>query len=270
MSGAAALPELPPPVSDAPSVLGLGMTKGGSTLLFDIMLSLAAPAGLVYFSLPDLMFRRGVREAEVPPGAARLFLPRGYCYGGFRALPRHPLPILDTARTVLLVRDPRDMLVSLYYSVAYSHVIPGGEETGGEHYLEAERRRAAAAALSEFVRGRAEVYRAVFADYLRAGVPDRPNVKMFRYEDVIYRKRDWVAELCDWFGWEIGPPLRHMVADRFDILPENPDPRAHVRQVHPGNHRAALSAADIAFLDETLAEPLRRFGYSEGVAAPRR
>ena len=102
------------------------MIKGGSTLLFDLLTVLAPAAGLTWFSLNDQMFSLGVTEAEIPAEAAGLFLPQGYCYGGFRDSPPHEVPILRTARAVWLVRDPRDMIVSLYDSTIASHRIPEG------------------------------------------------------------------------------------------------------------------------------------------------
>ncbi len=255
------LPCLPPPASDAPSVLAFGMIKGGSTLLFDLLTVLAPAAGLTWFSLNDQMFRLGVKEADIPGEASRLFLPQGYCYGGFRDWPPHDIPILRSARAVWLIRDPRDMIVSLYHSTVASHRIPEPTADGREHYMAELRRRAQAMTLDAFCRARVGVYQRMFARFQAAGLQDLPNLRVYRYGKVIFRKRDWVDDLCNWYGWRIPARLRYAAADRFDLLPEAPDPEAHVRQVRPGSHRVELSAEDVAFLDAVLADPLRRFGY---------
>ncbi|GGG23846.1 hypothetical protein GCM10010964_10020 [Caldovatus sediminis] len=260
-AGTIPLPALPPPGSEAPSVLAFGMMKGGSTLLFDLLAALAPAAGLAWFSLNDHLFRIGVREAEAPQEAARLFLPRGYCYGGFRDWPPHPIPILGTARAVWLLRDPRDMLVSLYHSTVRSHRIPDAGADGREHYMAELRRRAQAMTLAEFCRSRVGVYQRMFERFLASGLTERPNLRVYRYEDVIFRKREWVDDLCDWYGWRIPARVRRAAAERFDLLPDTPDPDAHVRRVWPGSHRLELAAEDVAFLDGALAGPLRRFGY---------
>jgi hypothetical protein len=129
------LPCLPPPASDAPSVLAFGMIKGGSTLLFDLLTVLAPAAGLTWFSLNDQMFRLGVKEADIPEEASRLFLPQGYCYGGFRDWPPHDIPILRSARAVWLIRDPHDMIVSPYHSTVASHRIPEPTESSSRRRM---------------------------------------------------------------------------------------------------------------------------------------
>ena len=90
----------------------MSLHKAGSTLLYDMLRSLAPEAGLAFVSLQDHFFRAGVAQKDEPPEAASLILPRGYCYGGFRGVPVFDIPILGTAQVVVLVRDPRDMAVS--------------------------------------------------------------------------------------------------------------------------------------------------------------
>lgn len=255
-----ALPELPPAPSAAPSVIAMSLPKAGSTLLFALLQDLAPHAGLAYVPVQDFFFARGLRLNEVPHEAAGLFRPAGYCYGGFRGPPPFAIPILDAARVVLLVRDPRDMAVSHWYSVTQSHVIP--DLDGSPHFLT----RARAAALA---RGKAQhvlqVARSIDQQYDRlvsTGLLHGARSAVFRYEDVIFRKRDWVAAICDWYGWTIPAPTRDAIADRHDVLPEAPDPAAHIRQVRPGNHREELEPAERAALDRILARWLAMFRYA--------
>jgi hypothetical protein len=244
-------------------VLAFGMARGGSTLLFNLLQVLAPTAGLTWFSLSDILFEQGFREDEIPAGAPDHFVPRGYCFGGFREFPRHPLPLLDTARAVLLVRDPRDMLVSQYYATVSSHGIPDAPPGEHEHWLAVERRRAQAQGVGAYCIAKAGGHRHMFNGYLHRGrALERPNLRVYRYEDVVFHKRDWVDDVCGWFGWRIPAATRHAAADRYDAPPpERPDPSAHIRQVTPGSHHRELTPEEIAALDATLAEPLRRFGY---------
>jgi hypothetical protein len=259
------LPELPPPASDAPSVLAFSMPKAGSTLLERILQALAPEVGLAHVSLDEFFFRAGVPPADRPPQAARLFRPVGYLYGGFRSRPRYDIPILPTARAVLLVRDPRDMIVSHYYSVTRSHRIPDlgeGEGTAGPHYLLRQREQAQRRTIAEHARATAQSYARNFDGYLAGGMLWRDNLAVYRYEDVIFEKRAWVADMCRWFGWSVPRERSDAIADRFDIRPERADPEAHVRQVAPGNHREELPAETIELLNRGPLEPhLRLFGY---------
>jgi hypothetical protein len=256
------LPELPPPVSDAPSVLAFSMPKAGSTLLFGILRMLCPAAGLVFFSTENHFFDRGVPAEKRPPETARLFLPTGYCYGGFRSCPRYAIPILPTARTVVLVRDPRDMIVSLYHSLQQSHRIPDGAEAGGQpHFMQRAREQARRSTLDEHCLHSVNSYAAQFEAYLSQGLLWRENVAVYRYEDVIFRKREWIEDMCRWFGWSVPERRIATALERFDIVPEKADPTRHVRQVKPGNYVDALSPESIRMVNGRLGAYMRIFGY---------
>jgi hypothetical protein len=257
------LPVLPPPPSDAPSVVAMSIHKAGSTLLYDLLRHLAPRAGLAFVSVQDHFFHAGLAQKDMPPETASLFVPQGYCYGGFRGVPLFDVPVLDRARTVVLLRDPRDMAVSEYHSIARSHVIPPAPSAGAEpHFMARARERVVQRSLDDHVLVAARGIDRQLERFLVLGLLRRPNVAVYRYEDVIFRKRDWVADLCAWYGWNIPAAARDALADRFDILPATPDPAAHIRQVHPGSHRRELQPATIAKIDAILQRWLVLFGYA--------
>ncbi|BDG72459.1 sulfotransferase domain-containing protein [Roseomonas fluvialis] len=253
------LPALPPPFSAAPSVFAFSLAKAGSTLLNDLLRVLAPAAGLAFFSIEDALFASGIPAPIDWPQAARLFHPRGYCYGGFRAMPRHPLPPLASCRAVLLVRDPRDMIVSQFHSFRASHLVP--EDAGPDHPMHRAREAAQRQTLAQFAPGAAQRFARRFEGYLAQGFAFRETTAVFRYEDVVFAKRAWVEGLCAWFGWDLHEAVRAEAAARFDVLPAAADPARHIRQVHPGNHLSEMSAATRAQVEAVLAESMTAFGY---------
>jgi hypothetical protein len=258
-----ALPDLPPAPSDAPSVVAMSLHKAGSTLLYDLLRGLAPLAGLAFVSVQDHFFRAGLAQKDLPAETASLFLPRGYCYGGFRGAPPFDIPILPSARSVILVRDPRDMAVSEFYSITRSHVIPPPSKDGTQpHFLALAREKVGRRGLDQHVVAAARGIERQFERLQVLGLFQRPNVAIYRYEDVIFRKREWVADLCAWYGWDIAPADRQARADRFDIVPAVPDPDAHIRQVHPGSHRRELRPETVATIDGILDHWLRLFRYA--------
>jgi hypothetical protein len=254
-----ALPALPPPFSGAASVFAFSLAKAGSTLLNDLLRVLAPAAGLAFFSLEDEMFARGVPAPLDWPEAARLFHARGYCYGGFRAMPRHPVPPLADCRAVLLVRDPRDMIVSQFHSFRASHVVP--PDAGPDHPMRRAREAAQRQTLAQFAPGAAQRFARRVEGYLAQGFAFRPATAVFRYEDVVFAKRAWVDALCAWYGWQLPEALRAEAASRFDVLPATPDPARHIRQVHPGNHLSEMTEATRTQVEAILAEAMAAFGY---------
>ena len=257
---------LPEP-GDKPSAFLVSLPKAGSTLFYRMMKPLADRGGLPYFSLPNEMHGLGLPMREVSEGLDQVFRPQGYTYGGFRGF-EAPLKLPDYAadRTVLLVRDPRDMLTSLYFSEAKSHVPPG---TGASETLlrqfEARRQRALSMTIDEFVLARANGVKAGY-DSVFAAIGDKPH-KLFRYEDVIFAKRQWMAETLDYLALAVPPRLLDSVAERNDIRPAAEQEDQHVRRVTPGDFRAKLRPETIAALDAALAPILMRYGYERSPAA---
>lgn len=66
-------------------------------------------------------------SAEAVKPYLHIFRPQGYLYTVFGGLVEG-IPDGHPYRTVIMVRDPRDVLVSGFYSYAYSHIAPPSEE----------------------------------------------------------------------------------------------------------------------------------------------
>jgi hypothetical protein len=254
--------DTPPAASDAPSVLAFSMAKGGSTLLYNMLTRLAPLAGLTYFSIEDHLFASGVSPNRRPTAIGHVFEPRGFCYAGFRQFPAYPVPILHSSRVAFLIRDPRDMITSLYFSLVYSHRMPDGDKGGtGRAEMEASREALSRTEIDRFAVEAIRTYLRLFEAYVAQGFHWRPNVATYRYEDVIFRKAEWVADLCEWFGWDIPEADRLRVTQEFDELPDQERPREHVRQVSPGNHKRHLSPETQQQITAALGEYMDLFGY---------
>ena len=118
--------DLPEKGGDSPSVFLIGLPKAGSTLLNRVMQPLCERGGLAHFSLHNEMRRLGISMRDMPDNIGEIYEPTGYTYIGYRGLQSHDqLPEFASGRTVYLVRDPRDMVVSKYFSEAFSHRPPG-------------------------------------------------------------------------------------------------------------------------------------------------
>ncbi len=244
---------LPRPWIMLASVFIVGLLKSGSTLLNRIMRPITTAAGLTFSSPANEMFERGLKLK----GASVAFEPYGQAYGGFRDLP-WPLPQFATNRTVLLVRDPRDALTSLYFSLAFSHVPPGTADSPKLlQAFEARRDAVRAMAIDDFVLAEADAQ----ARLIRRTLANIPAHRLYRYEEVIFDKHAWVADMIDYLG--LSPPahLVSTVVARNDVLPAEDAPMEHIRHVRPGDHRDKLRPETIAALDATFGRLMRRLGY---------
>ena len=188
--------------------------------------------GVPTFSLYNSAFGSGISTNEIMEDALVCFSETGRVYTGFRHYPRFDLE-LTNAPCILLVRDPRDMLVSMYYSISKSHVVPD------KHIKFLQRRQEATSmSLDEFVLSKADQYLHNFLKYQEKLPVD--TLKIYRYEDVIYAKRAWLTDLVKKLSLPRKRSRIKEIVQEFDIFPEAEEPDKHIRQVHPGNYKNKL------------------------------
>ncbi len=254
----------PPATSNQPSVLAFSFAKGGSTLLFNMLRKVAPEVGLTYYSPADALFAANRGSNDRPTDIGDVFRPTGYCYGGFRSYPTYAIPILGDAPIVFLVRDPRDMVVSLYYSLLLSHTVPKSSNQGTmREELLRNRTRLANTSIDEFVlRDAVAQYRRMFESYAAQGFPWRPNVTTYRYEDVIFSKKEWLQAICRNYGWEVSADKLETIANTFDERPKEARPDKHIRNVTPGDHKHQLKPGTITQLNGVFKEYMSWFDYN--------
>jgi Sulfotransferase domain len=239
----------------------LGPHKSGTVLMNGLLAELGRVSGLPFFDLPGAAFKQGIDVAHLK-GVGGLFSQKGICFGGFRTawLGDDDLTIPPGGVAMVLLRDPRDILVSLFYSVAKSHTIP--EEGKIRDSMLAARDQAARSDIDEWVILHAEKMLPKlerWANWIERHTED--EIRVFRYEDVIFKKRLWVRNLALVLGLNCDPKIMDEIADRHDIQPGTENVGGHIRSVAPGNYKDKLKPDTISRLNETLKKPAKRLGY---------
>jgi hypothetical protein len=206
------------------------------------------------------LFERGIHVDTFQCDIGRLFPLKGYCFAGFRDVPGWLIgsDALERARKAVIVRDPRDMLVSLYYSVKYSHAYPGVQTPQLKAQVDAQRRETQLT-LDEFCMAYAWFFNMVFWK-MRMVLRDQ-NALVLRYEDFVYDKVRLAKDICSWCGLNIPEERVREFAAAYSAIPKIDEPCAHIRQVHPGDHKRKLRPDTIAVLNASLANFLDAFSY---------
>ena len=116
------------PPAQIDSFFIFSLHKAGSTLLNQMMRSVCGVLNVPVFEPEVEEFRNGVALGSLGEGVRSLLAAKGYCFGGFRLFPEYLRNFdLKPFKKIFLIRDPRDILVSHYFSQKVSHVIAPGE-----------------------------------------------------------------------------------------------------------------------------------------------
>jgi hypothetical protein len=239
-----------------------GLYKAGSTMLYKALQLVTVNRGVQFVNIVQQFRRAGIvleRESLSPEASAaiRAYTDQpGYVFGGWREFPqKYELPLRGDRKTFLLIRDPRDMITSHYFSLKFSHTTAGA----GGVYVKKARESLQSVSIDEFARREAP---RVAEEYKKYEALSGTAFMLRRYEDIIFDKLALVGDLCRHF--EIDADQAHIarVAQAIDERPASEDVHAHVRQVTPGDHKAKLAGFTIEAIDEVLRDVLLKHGYA--------
>ena len=185
-----------PPASSIDSFFVFSMYKAGSILQDKVMEDICDELQIPKISVPKTAFHQGVDESLIAKESVEeIFNKPGYCFYGFRYLPDYLDDLaLSNVKKFLLIRDPRDMLVSHYFSMKKSHPIPEGDM--GEKLL-AQRQKIESVDIDSYVLEKAPQFLNIFKKY--QSVEDE-NMSLFRYEDIVFEKKRWIKEIVAFLG----------------------------------------------------------------------
>lgn len=240
------------------SIFAIGVVKGGSTLLHRILEDLQPYSSRKFLQISRKFFASGVPLREVVEDIDHLFQQPGYVFGTLRWLPQKlHIPALERQKKILLVRDPRDMLVSAYYSFRESHGIPNSGQV--KTALERTRKRLQNVTLEDYVRSAADPLKAKYFRVMT--LLATRNLLLRRYEDIIFHKEDFVRDIADFFEIDLAPEDIAAIAKKHDVIPETENTSQHIRQVKPRNFESKLSPGTVEEISHTLRAVLCEFDY---------
>ncbi len=253
-----------PAVSSRPSVLHFSMNKAATQYTKRIMIRCGQENDLVPVRMSDYAWVKEfpylfTLSAEDVKQYLHIFRPHGYLYSVFGGLVEG-IPNIEAYRTVLMIRDPRDALVSGYHSYSKSHAVPQAKDKADEFL--AFRERISNQSLDDYVMdvsANAKWRMQQYLDLKRS----HPGVCVMKYEDMIADFEPWLDAILNYCGWQISAELRDsLVAEaKKSRSKKDEDVTKHRRQVTPGEHKRKLQSSTVQYLDECFADILQGFGY---------
>jgi Sulfotransferase domain len=184
-----------------------------------------------------------------------VFRPKGYLYSVFGGMIEN-IDQPESYKILLMVRDPRDILVSGYFSTAFSHPLPG-EKSDKRAAFEQKRDWAQSVSIDEYVLAEAPRLLKNLQRYHDLLLSRHPHTLLLRYEEMIGDFESWLNRILQYT-----PRLRQKLLENHRKqrpVTENID--RHLRKGVAGDYREKLQPETIAALNRLFEEVLPVFGY---------
>jgi hypothetical protein len=175
------------------------------------------------------------------------------------------IPGIEDASIILHLRDPRDVLTSLYFSYSYSHPKVNGWFEPTKDF----RRDLIEKGIDRFILekdqngiSKAEVFLTRYQQYC-SHLLDKPNVVFVKYEEMVSNFPDWLSRVLTPF--EIPDKKKNYEfllkchKNEFKVKTENR--QKHKRKITPGDYKEKLSEETIRTLNEMFRDVLIRLNY---------
>lgn len=239
-----------------PSIIFFTTQKCASRYVSEILAQLAQSAGMVHADYDAYITMIGVPKEKNPfrsDGTLDIaFKLKGYYYGPigtYRAIPN-----LDKYKLLLQLRDPRDMLTSLYFSTAFSHAIISPK-------LIRRRTEALQTDIDDFVLHSASEYLPIYQTYCEK-LLSQSNALFVKYEDMVANFDDWLNSLSQHLGLTEQSEDIEIIKSSSDFSVSVEDKYAQRRQVSPGDHLRKLKPETISQLNTIFGDVLRELKFT--------
>lgn len=242
------------------SMMSLSMHKAGSSIADIIFTHILTERGYEMDRISKYVSESPLPEHEVYLQYQDKMLLEGVYYGMARAAQVHSMPILEKMKLIAQVRDPRDCITSLYFSVRQSHVPPKDPEKLAA--FEARRAELNEQTIDDYALETAKQYNFRLSR-LKQVLDTHSDILLLTYEEMVGDTDAWLGKVLDFVGQPMTPRLEKKLERHANFKVDSEDASRHKRQVTPGDHRRKLAPETIAKMNEVMGPMLSSFGYSQ-------
>ena len=251
--------------NEHPSIIHFSLNKAATQYTGGILQQCAVENGMVPVSIHEYAFHTNfpyldhLTEEEMGK-YQHIFKPNGYLYSVFGGM-IEGISELDKYKIVLMVRDFRDLLVSEYYSIAFSHVAPYKQGNKYELFVE-QRTKARESAIDEYAVAESNHIYHTLQRYKTLLIDKYPNVYVTKYEDMVNDFRGWLNKLLLNCDLNIGEDFfTALIEINERVKPKDVDIQRHMRKGKPGEYKEKLKRESVEYLNMKFSPMLLAFGY---------
>ena len=251
--------------STHPSIIHMGLNRSASQWIKSVLRRVSETEGLVHVRWNEMAFDSSypfLDRLESVEEYQHIFKPRGYLYSAFGGYPVG-IPELPRYKIILAVRDPRDILVSRYYSKAFSHRLPFEGSDKRDSVLQ-ERKQARRQSVDEFVLETSDKLQETYTIYLDQLLDDHPDVHVARYEDMTADVNAWMESILDYIEISPSQSIKEEILEEAQSVQnkKREDVNSHIRKGQPGDYKHKLSPSTISKLNKKFSQILSHLNYN--------
>jgi len=249
-----------------PSIIHFSVNKSATQYVKQLLKRCAAEKGMIHADIHDYAFSTGFPFLDLLSAVEmqkyqHLFFPTGYLYSVFGGM-IEGIPELERYLIVLMVRDPRDVLVSSYYSLAYSHSTPYKSSGKYEKFMQ-ERKLAQKSTIDEYVITESDRLCNIYRRYNELLLDKYPQVYLTRYEDMTSDFREWIKNLLNYCKLDINQQmLQSLIEKNKRLQPKKENIHKHLRKGKAGDYKEKLKPETVELLNSKLFTILKAFKYN--------
>ena len=256
----------------ARNIIAYTTHKAGSMVLHRVLKDICEINRIRYYSPNDA--KPALPFDRIFAGDDFIAKKRG-CFGPIRFFA--PTQAIEKDNVILHLRDPRDVLTSMFYSYCFMHAGEIAADTGyrkdvaeagidrfvldmvGEPFFEYRGDYGIGSRYKKHVGNVLDRYQRYLTELI-----GRPNTIVVSYEEMVLTFPSWLEKVVSAFDLSDPEETQAVVIARHanSVAAGEEDAWSHKRKVTPGDHREKLQAGTIRRLDEIFAPVLHRLGYS--------
>jgi hypothetical protein len=229
--------------------------KSASTFFNRYLKELSSETTHTYVDVNGYFGTMGAKGLEVQQEAGfinKVFRKTGFIYGPLR----NYIPVTDMEQypVVLVLRDPRDVLTSQYFSIKNSHPLVTPE-------LIKRRKLALQSTIDEHVlSNQSDRFVKTYTEYID-NLIDKPNVLFIKYEEVISDFKNCLTKINTHCALELRNDQITLL-DRSNVFQKKKeDQHTHIRKIESGDYKEKLKPETIKILNKKFEVILKKLDY---------
>lgn len=249
--------------STHPSILHFSFQKSATQYVKAILTTCAQHNNLTPIKLPDYAFNSTfpfldqLQKDELKQ-YQHIFKQMGYLYTVFGDMVQH-IENLNSYKIIFLTRDPRDILVSEYFSLKYSH--PNPSLLSNKIIFFKERQQLAKTlTIDEFALTDSDRLKLSYDNYNNFLIDQHKNIHLTSYENMMENFPEWLEKILTYCDLKLHPDIkRQLIHNHIKHTPLKENKYSHLRKGTPGDFKNKLKSKTIEQLNLKFANTLKLY-----------